>query len=57
MTDDTTAYVRPARPDWRHRAEHVIDRVRTFYDALWDLMPAIAAFAALIWCINTFGPH
>lgn len=57
MSDDTVAYQRATRPDWRHRIEHVITRTRDVYDAIWDLMPAIAAFGALLWLINTYGPH
>lgn len=53
MTDETIAYQRRARPDWRHRTERVLDRIYDTYTALWDLMPAIAAFAALLWLINT----
>ena len=52
MTDETVAYQRPTRPDWRHRTERVIERIRDVYDAIWDLVPAIGAFAMLIWLIN-----
>lgn len=52
MSDPTVAYVRPTRPDWRHRGENLIEKVRDAYDAIWDLMPAIGAFAMLIWLLN-----
>lgn len=41
--------------DLAHRIEHAIRRTQDAYDALWDLMPAIAAFATLIWLINVFS--
>jgi hypothetical protein len=50
----TEEYTRPPKMTWRQQGEHYIDRVRDTYDAAWDLMPAIAAGATLIWLINTF---
>lgn len=50
----TEEYTRPPRPTWREAGEHYIERVRDWYDTLWDLMPAIAAALTLLWLINTF---
>lgn len=55
--EDTIAYVIPTRPDWRHRTEAIITRVRDTYDAALDLMPAIAALAALVWLMNVVPKH
>lgn len=50
----TTAYPRPATPTWRQQAETLINRIRDWYDALWDLMPAIAAAITLTWLTTTY---
>lgn len=55
-TQQTTAYTHPPKPDRRHQIEALITRTRNTYDAIWDLMPAIAAFALLLW-LTTFVPH
>lgn len=56
MTDPTVAYQRPTRPPWRHRAERWITKLGDTYQALWDVMPAIAAFAFLLW-LTSWWPH
>ena len=53
----TQAYRRATQPTWQQRGEGLITRIRDFYDALWDLMPAIAAIATLLWIINTVTPR
>jgi hypothetical protein len=57
----TEAYVRPAKPTWRQRAEDRITWTRGIYDTIEDAIdrligwaPAIAATITLIWLTATF---
>jgi hypothetical protein len=42
-------------PTWQDRVETVLNKMYDGYMALWDLMPAVAAFAFLLWIINLFS--
>lgn len=52
----TAAYMRAVAPTWRDRTEAIINKMDEIYCAVWDVMYALAAFAFLLWLINTI-PH